>query len=41
MRTFLGAFARYINSRPLLVAFTVVGLADTLGKAAAAALGTA
>ncbi|WP_281173454.1 hypothetical protein [Xenophilus azovorans] len=35
------AVVRYFATRPLLVAFIAIGLADTAGKAAVAALGIA
>ncbi|WP_371436580.1 hypothetical protein [Polaromonas sp.] len=40
MRNILSATARYFTGRPLLVSFMTIGIADTIGKAAAAALGT-
>lgn len=41
MLTIARATRRYFATRPLLVAFIAIGLADTAGKAAVAALGIA
>ena len=41
MRNLISATARYLRSRPLLVAFLMIGAADALGKTAMAALSLA